>query len=141
VVLRNQFVCPARHFTNPYRSWAYGFQKAVASAMSTDIGSQPEGGGLLSKLIAAGFQVVSLLPRFNAIARFEREIDAGRDPGAALPHGDDSDTARGMASLFAEVGEAHAMEISAGKAITAMVQICPTLDRLGFWLIRLSSMC
>lgn len=60
-----------------------------------------------------GLQVLELRPRFNAIAQSERDAAEDRD-GPALPDGDDGDTARGMAALFTEAGEAHAIAISTG---------------------------
>lgn len=93
-------------------SCAVAREGVVALRCGVFHGTLSEGGGRP--------QVLALLPRFNAIAQYEREIEAGHDP-AALPHGDDADTARGMASLFAEVGEAHAMAISAGVTSTHWV--------------------
>ncbi len=58
-------------------------------------------------------QVLELRPRFNAIAQSERDAAEDRE-GPALPDGDDGDTARGMAALFTEAGEAHAIAISTG---------------------------
>lgn len=59
------------------------------------------------------WQVLELRPRFNAIAQSERDAAADRD-GPDLPDGDDADTARSMATLFTEAGEAHAIAISSG---------------------------
>ena len=60
--------------------------------------------------------MLALRPRFNAIAQSERDAAADVET-AELPGGDDFDTARSMATLFTEAGEAHAIAISTGASV------------------------
>lgn len=55
-------------------------------------------------------QVMGLRPRFVQTAQLVRDENEGREPeGNAFD--DDQETAKGMARLFAEAGEAHASSI------------------------------
>ncbi len=62
-------------------------------------------------------QVMGLQPRFVQVAHAVREANEGRE-AAGNSFDDDEETAKGMARLFAEAGEAHAPAVVAGEQTT-----------------------
>ena len=62
------------------------------------------------------FQVMGLRPRFMAVAEQARIVAGGGEP-PANEFDDDEETAKGMARLFAEAGEAHAHSVTSGMVL------------------------